>query len=379
MFDNIALSFANINVFDLNLTSIEFVHPELFFLLPLPLLIIWLTPVYKQKKASVKVPYFSRLVDVTGEKPQSGAVLLNRNNLQRLFTLIAWVCIVIAMAKPEHIGPPITQSKTARDLMIAVDLSGSMSVEDFTLNDGTTVDRLSAVKQVLGNFAKTREHDRLGLILFGDAPYLQAPFTSDIGTWLTLLDDSEIGMAGPSTAFGDAIGLAISVFEQSQTKNRVLIVLTDGNDNASKVPPVEAAKVAAAYNIKIYAIAIGDPTAVGEDKVDLAVLEKMAKVTKGASFQALNREELQQVYREINTLEPELFDSVSFRPRTSIHHYPLILMAVIYIIALSLVNLYFYFNKKHFNRQHSSNESPESNNLNNNVTNKTKTKEVEHE
>jgi len=338
----------------IDFTAIEFSYPELFFLLPLPLLVIWFAPIYKQKKASVKVPYFARLVDVTGEKPQSGAVLLNRNNLQRLFTIIAWLCIVTAMAKPEHIGAPITQSKSARDLMIAVDLSGSMSVEDFTLDNGITVDRLSAVKQVLADFAKNREHDRLGLILFGDAPYLQAPFTDDLNTWLALLDDSEIGMAGPSTAFGDAIGLSISVFEQSKTKNRVLIVLTDGNDNASKVPPIEAAKIAAAYNIKIYAIAIGDPTAVGEEKVDLAVLEKISTLTKGASFQALNRKELKQVYSEINALEPELFDSVSFRPRTSIHHYPLILMVMIYIIALSLVNLRFHLNKKPFDNKKSS-------------------------
>lgn len=339
----------------IDFSAIEFVHVEMFFLLPLPLLIIWLAPVYKQKKASVKVPYFTRLVDVTGEKPQSGAVLLNRNNVQRVITLLAWLCIVTALAKPEHIGAPITQSKSARDLMIAVDLSGSMSVEDFTLKDNTIVNRLNAVKQVLANFAKGREHDRLGLILFGDAPYLQAPFTSDINTWLELLNESEIGMAGPSTAFGDAIGLAISVFEQSQTENRVLIVLTDGNDTASRVPPVEAAKVAASYGIKIYSIAIGDPTAVGEEKVDLDVLNKMSSLTNGASFQALNTNELTEVYREINAMEPELFDSVSFRPRTSIHHYPLGLMLIIYIIFLSLVNLRFYFTRKKIKQTKSTN------------------------
>jgi Ca-activated chloride channel family protein len=340
-----------INLFNIDFAAIEFVSPEFFFLLPLPLLIIWLAPVYKQKKASLKVPYFARLVDVTGEKPESGAVLLNRNNLQRLITLIAWLCIVTALAKPEHIGPPITQSKSARDLMVAVDLSGSMSVEDFTLSEGKVVDRLSAVKQVLSSFAKGREHDRLGLILFGDAPYLQAPFTSDINTWLTLLDESEIGMAGQSTAFGDAVGLSISVFEQSQTKNRVLIVLTDGNDTASRVPPVEAAKVAASYDIKIYTIAIGDPTAVGEEMVDLDVLESMSALTNGASFQALNNDELQEVYKTINTLEPQLFDSISFRPRTSIHFYPLILMTLLYITFLTLVNIRFYIINKDKTRQ----------------------------
>ncbi|WP_114327349.1 vWA domain-containing protein [Candidatus Colwellia aromaticivorans] len=341
----------------IDFSTIEFAYIEFFWLLPLPLLVVWFAPVYKQKKSSIKVPYFTRLVDVTGEKPQSGAVLLNRNNLQRLFTIMAWCFIVTAIAKPEHIGAPITQSKSARDLMIAVDLSGSMSVEDFTLRDGSTVNRLSAVKQVLSNFAQGREHDRLGLILFGDAPYLQAPFTGDIKTWLALLNESEIGMAGPSTAFGDAIGLAISVFEQSQTKNRVLIVLTDGNDTASRVPPVEAAKVANAYNIKIYTIAIGDPAAAGEEKVDLAVLEKISELTKGASFQALSNAQLQQVYNEINIMEPELFDAVYFRPRTSIHHYPMILIVLIYLISLSLVNLRFYFARNNLNNNDIANKN----------------------
>ncbi len=341
---------------------IEFAYPLLFLILPLPLLITWLAPAYKERKSSVKVPYFARLVDVTGEKPQTGAVLLSRNTMQRILVGFAWACIVTAMAKPEHIGPAITQQKSARDLMVAVDLSGSMSVNDFTLENNQVVDRLTAVKQVLVNFAQGREHDRLGLILFGDAPYLQAPFTADIATWLTLLNETQIGMAGQSTALGDAIGLSISVFESSETKNRVLIALTDGNDTGSKVPPVEAAKVAAAYDIKIYTIAIGDPTAVGEEKVDLDVLKQMSELTGGKSFQALDRSELQQVYDEINLMEPQLFDSLSFRPRTSIHHYPIILFVVIYLIALSLVNLRFYLKDKRnskniaINTSHTNNE-----------------------
>jgi len=342
---------------------IEFVYPWAFVLILLPVFVVLFAPAYKERKSSIKVPYFARLVDVTGEKPQSGAVLLNRNNLQRLLIGFSWLCVVTAIAKPEMIGAPINQEKSARDLMIAVDLSGSMSVEDFTLPNakvtantteslttatatqpGNTsvhgkVNRLIAVKHVLNAFVKGREHDRLGLILFGDAPYLQAPFTDDIPTWQALLNESEIGMAGQSTAFGDAIGLAISVFEQSDTQNRVLIVLTDGNDTASKVPPVEAAKVAAAHDIKIYTIAIGDPTAVGEEKVDLEVLKEMAEITQGKSFQALNSDELLVVYAEIDKLEPQQFDSLSFRPRVSIHHYPIILFVSLYLLALFIVNI----------------------------------------
>lgn len=328
---------------------IEFVYPWAFLLLLAPFAVIAFSPAYKERKSSIKVPYFARLVDITGEKPQSGAVLLNRNIIQKLLITFSWLCIVTAIAKPEMIGAPINQEKSARDLMIAVDLSGSMSVEDFTLPvhddqkqtsiKSNQVNRLEAVKQVLNSFVKTRTHDRLGLILFGDAPYLQAPFTDDIPTWQTLLNESTIGMAGQSTAFGDAIGLAISVFEQSDTQNRVLIVLTDGNDTASKVPPVEASKIAAARNIKIYTIAIGDPTAVGEEKVDLEVLKEIAEITQGMSFQALNSDELLAVYSEIDTLEPQKFDSLSFRPRVSIHHYPLVLFVSVYLLTLFIVNI----------------------------------------
>lgn len=320
---------------------IEFAHPWCFLLLGLPLLVRWLVPAYKEKKNSVQVPYFQRLVEVSGETPQSGAVILNRKVMQALLSIFAWLCIVVAMAKPEMIGPPIEQQKSARDLMIAVDLSGSMEVEDFKTADNQVVDRLTAVKQVLSDFVQGRQHDRLGLILFGDAPYLQAPFTDDLDTWLALLNETEIGMAGQSTAFGDAVGLSISVFNNEKAENRVLIVLTDGNDTGSRVPPVEAAKVAAASDIKIYTIAIGDPEAVGEEKVDLDVLHKMTKITGGENFQALNGEELAAVYQKIDELEPQLFESQSFRPRVSVHYYPVMLLLIIYVCALSIVSFRF--------------------------------------
>ncbi|SET48203.1 vWA domain-containing protein [Thalassotalea agarivorans] len=325
---------------------IEFAFPWMFLLLPLPVLVVWLAPEHKEKKHSVQVPYFNRLVQVTGEAPKQGAVLISRNNIQRILISIAWICLVTSMAKPELIGPPNSQEKSARDLMIAVDLSGSMQIEDFTDSQGNKVSRLTAVKQVLTSFVESRGKDRLGLILFGDAPYLQAPFTEDTNTWLTLLRESEIGMAGQSTAFGDAIGLAISVFENSETQNRVLIVLTDGNDTGSRVPPVDAAKVAAAYNIKIYSIAIGDPTAAGEEKVDVEVLEDIAKATNGQHYLAIDNQALSDVYQQINDLEPEKFDSISYRPRTSAHHYPIVVFMLIYLVSLTLVNIRFYFKQR---------------------------------
>jgi Ca-activated chloride channel family protein len=314
---------------------LEFAHPWLFLCLPLPLLAYWILPVYKESKDSIQVPFFQRLVNLTGQTPGKGSVVLPRELLQRVLLVVSWLLIVIAMARPEWLGDPIVREKSARDLMIAVDLSGSMEVADFRTADGENISRLNAVKSVLQEFVDQRQHDRLGLIVFGDAAYLQAPFTEDHSAWMTLLNETEIGMAGQSTVFGDAIGLAIKLFENTDTDNRVLIVLTDGNDTGSKVPPVDAAKVAAQYDITIYTIAVGDPATTGEEALDLDVLQRIAELTGGGYYQALDRKQLEQAYRAINDLEPELFESLSHRPRTSLHHYPLAATVSIYLLIFS--------------------------------------------
>ena len=301
----------------------EFGLPWMFVLLPLPLLVYWLVPVHQESQDSIRVPFFQRLVDLTQQKPRKGAVVLQRVLFQKLWVPTTWIMIVIALAKPLWIGEPIEQTKSARDLMVAVDLSGSMETADFKLADGQEITRLDAVKQVLAEFARQRENDRLGLIVFGDSPYLQAPFTEDHDTWLTLLAETEIAMAGQSTMFGDAIGLAIKLFESSETENRVLIVLTDGNDTGSKVPPIEAAKVAADRKVTIYTIAVGDPEASGEEEVDIDVMNSIAKATGGNAYQAVNRIELARIYEDIAELEPEKHETLSFRPRRSLHHYPI--------------------------------------------------------
>jgi len=300
-------------------------------LLPVPLL-LRLLPAFKHTRDSVKVPFFRKLLELSEEAPKTGAVVLTRSRLQVFLVGFTWLCLVVAAAKPEWVGEPVEQTKSARDLMIAVDLSGSMQATDFTQPGGERIDRLQAVKLVLEELAQQREHDRLGLIVFGSAPFLQAPFTEDHNTWHQLLEETEIGMAGQSTVFGDAIGLAIHLFEESETDNRVLIMLTDGNDTGSKVPPVEAAKVAASYNIRIYTIAIGDPTTVGEEALDVDTLQRVAEHTSGTYFQAVDSEQLAAAYRSIAALEPELYETTSFRPRYSIHYVPLALAMALYMI-----------------------------------------------
>jgi len=313
----------------------ELVYPWALTLLALPL-VMRLVPAYKESRDSVKVPFFDKLVDLSEQRPETGAMILRRDRAQRFLVGITWLCLVLAAAKPQWIGPPIEQQKSGRDLMIAVDLSGSMEARDFSLPSGETLNRLEVVKRGLENLANQRNTDRLGLIVFGSAAYLQSPFTDDHAVWAQLVAETEIGMAGQSTVFGDAIGLAIKLFKDSDSKNRVLIVLTDGNDTGSTVPPVDAAKVAATYDIRIYTIAIGDPTTVGEEALDMETIERVSAVTGGQDFEVMDREEMRAAYRAIAELEPELYESISFRPRQSLHWVPVAVAVCLYLVYHSL-------------------------------------------
>lgn len=307
----------------------ELAHPWALLLLPLPLLMRLLPP-YRETRDSVRVPFFDKLLALSEQRPQSGAMILRRDRAQRLLVGCMWVCLVLAAAKPQWVGPPVEQQKSGRDLMIAVDLSGSMETRDFTLPDGAEVDRLTAVRAVLDDLAAQRVSDRLGLIVFGSAAYLQAPFTDDHGVWSQLLAETAIGMAGQSTVFGDAIGLAIKLFLESDSRHRVLIVLTDGNDTGSTVPPVDAARVAAASDIRIYLIAVGDPASAGEEALDMETIQRVAELTGGRAFQALDREQLRAAYDAIDALEPAEYESVSFRPKRSVHWVPVGLALLLY-------------------------------------------------
>ena len=317
----------------------EFAHPWLFLLLPVPLLVHWFVPAYQESQPSIRVPFFQRLVEITGQKPRKGAVILQRVLFQKIWVPITWVLLVVALAQPQLLGDPIEQTRSARDLMVAVDLSGSMEVADFSNQEGVQISRLDAVKLVLAEFADKRQHDRLSLIVFGDSPYLQVPFTEDHAAWITLLNETEIAMAGQSTMFGDAIGFAIKLFENSETENRVLIVLTDGNDTGSKMPPVEAAKIAAHKQVTIYTIAIGDPETIGESALDLDVLESIAEVTDGGFYHALDRGQLENAYRDIAQLEPEEYETLSYRPRRTLHHYPLGVIIIGYLVFFMMMTL----------------------------------------
>jgi Ca-activated chloride channel homolog len=307
----------------------------MFALLPLPGFVWWLAPAYRTVAAAVRVPFFQEMAEAAGEKPAPGGVRLRSNWLQRLLMPFLWVLLTIAAARPVFVEPPVTRELPARDLLLAIDLSQSMSERDFIdTATGERMDRLSAVKRVVADFVAKRKGDRVGVIVFGDAAYPQAPLTLDHDSVLMLLDAMRIGMAGPRTAIGDAIGLAVRLVEQTPAQEKVLVLLTDGNDTASAIPPDQAARIAKRHGIVVHTIGIGNPDTQGEDKVDLDALAKIAQATGGHAFHALGREdELAAVYSAIDTLTPVKIRREVYRPQREFYWAPLAL-------AVSLLTLY---------------------------------------
>ena len=300
---------------------LTFAIPWMFALLPLPWLLRILLPPRVAARPAVRVPFGYRLHSAMSK---GSFAQLRRDPLRFLIPAVIWVLLVIALARPQWLEPPISKSLPTRDLLLLVDLSGSMQQEDFTNAAGDTVDRLSAVKEVLGDFLSRREGDRVGLVVFGDAPFLQAPFSTDLELSRQLLDETAIGMAGPRTAFGDAIGLGISLFESSDAPARTIIALTDGNDTKSQVPPVEAARVAENRGIRIHTVAIGDPQTAGEEKLDEETLREVARTGGGSYFFAADREQLAGIYDELDRIETRDVKVISHRPRRDLFHWPLL-------------------------------------------------------
>jgi len=318
---------------------LTFAHPWLFLLVPLPWLIRRLLPAHHERKTAVRVPFLQRLSRLTGLQPENVATVARRALSQWLVLGFAWLLVVAAIARPQWLEEPIVKELPMRDLLVAVDLSGSMEAQDFTDPEGHTVDRLTAVKQVLDAFFARRDGDRVGLILFGSAAFVQVPFTDDLEVVRELLDEAQIRMLGPRTMLGDAMGLAINLFERSEVDERVLIVLTDGNDTGSLVPPDRAAEIARDNGVVVHTIAIGDPAAVGEQALDEQTLENIANTTGGGYFHANNREELEAIYQYLDEINPRQVETQSFRPLTDLYHWPLaasVLLTLFYIMILEI-------------------------------------------
>ena len=302
---------------------LEFAWPWIFLLLPLPLFAWWLLPPYRARQASVQIPFFDRLASATGQTPQRGAVVLERRATQMIAAVAIWILLVAALAQPQWVGDPVTREVSARDLILAIDISGSMDQRDFKTSDGLTLSRLDGVKRVVGEFIARRKGDRVALILFGTKAYVQVPFTQDLQTARQLLDQTAVGMAGQQTAIGDTIGLAIKTFAASRAKQRLLVLLTDGNDTASRVPPEHAADIAHQSDVTVYTIGVGDPSASGENRVDLGVLQAVATTTGGHFFRAEDGSQLAAIYTDIDRLAPTKLQTLSWRPKLPLFQWPL--------------------------------------------------------
>lgn len=315
--------------------------PWLLIALPLPLLAWWLLPPYGERTKAIRVPFFDDLAKATGQTPARGAVILRSNWLRRILAPLCWALLVLASAGPQRLEPPIERTESARDLLLAIDLSGSMATPDFLDAQGQRVDRLSAVKGVVDDFIRRRATDRIGLIVFGTNAFPQAPLTLDHVAVRELLDELRVGMAGEQTAIGDAVGVAVKMTASSQQRERVLILLTDGNDTAGRIPAEKAAEIAKANHIVIHTIGIGDPDAKGENRVDLAALQRIAAATGGRSFRGENGEQLADIYALLDRVTPSKVKHSVYRPKLKLYYVPLgaalLLMIAYHLLMLGVL------------------------------------------
>ena len=320
---------------------IEILWPWAFSVLPLPLLMYILLPRFEQRDTALYVPFYRSATSFDAQQLATA----RRNLWQRFLLILCWLALVVAAAQPQFIGDPVELPTTGRDLMLAVDISGSMGTEDMVLN-GQKTTRLEVVKDVIGDFVERREGDRLGLILFGSLAYLQTPLTFDRNTVRTLLLETPLGVAGGKTAIGDAIGLAVKRLHDRPADSRILILLTDGQNNAGEVTPIKAAQIAAQEGVKIYTIGFGadeltvpgllfNRTINPSSELDSKTLTEIAETTGGIYQRARDSSELVQIYEQLDRLEPIEQDVEVYRPVKSLYFWPLGLALICsFLIAL---------------------------------------------
>lgn len=330
---------------------IDWHWPWAFYLLPLPLLLFWLLPQVKKQEAALKVP------DLTIWQTTTVSSHLQQGNAwpKLILPSLLWLALLTALARPHIVGDVVELPTSGRDLMMAIDISGSMDIEDMQWQ-GRPVNRLFTVKKVLNDFVSQRQGDRLGLVLFGSQAYLQAPLTFDWQTVQTLMNEAQIGLAGKKTAIGDAIGLTIKRLQSNPEQSRVVILLTDGANTAGEVEPLKAAELAKQSKVKIYTIGLGaDAMEVSSffgtrqvnpsRDLDEATLQKMADITGGHYFRARDSKELEQIYSMIDQLEPTEKDPEIFRPQINIYFWPLgFALLLSFIMALQTLGLFRYLN-----------------------------------
>ncbi|MCO4785326.1 vWA domain-containing protein [Marinomonas atlantica] len=313
--------------------------PWALLLLPLPFFLLWRR---RGKNASATHIHWRHSQFLT-KAPQHHD--RNHRKLPWILLTCAWLTMVLALSRPAWLGEATQIPPTGRDLLIALDLSGSMQISDMTLND-RTADRLSAAKEVLSQFIRERRGDRIGIIVFGSKAYLQAPLSYDLKTINQLIQESQIGFAGEQTAIGDAIGLGIKRLQDKPADQKVLILMTDGANTAGRVSPLQAANYAAKQGVTVHTIGIGaeqmtvqgffGPKIVNPSSdLDEPLLTNIAELTGGQFFRARSTQELRQVYALLDQLEPTPSSDILQRPKTTLFHW-LGLLALLFVAATLL-------------------------------------------
>lgn len=316
---------------------IDILYWWMLVLLPLPWLIARFFP-RPQQPSAIVLPHVPQAMQ--GNKVRTPWWI---KSMQALM----WLCLVCACMRPVWYGEPVDINPEHRDLMLAIDLSGSMSIQDMKLDSGDYVDRLTTVKAVVSDFIAKRQGDRLGLVLFADHAYLQTPLTLDINTVAQQLKRTVLGLVGEKTALGEGIGIATKTFIKNGSQQRVLVLLSDGANTSGVIDPQQAAELAAQSGVTIYTIGVGaremqqrgllfsrrlNPSR----DLDEKTLQQIARTTGGRYFRATDAQQLAQIYTEIDALQPIKNAAQRYRPQDEWFPYPLA-MALILSMLLSII------------------------------------------
>jgi len=311
---------------------IEWLWPLAFLLTPAPILVRWLIKASRKKQPALTVPSLEGFSGLSSNESFSATL----STVKLIILWLAWILLIAAVARPQWVGEMVSLPTTGRDLMLAIDISGSMATEDMQINNDY-VDRLSVVKAVISQFLDARKGDRVGLVLFGTNAYVQAPLTFDLKSVKKLMIEAPVGIAGGKTAIGDAIGLTVKRLRERQNEEKVVILLTDGANNVGEIPPIKAAELASVDGIKIYTIGVGAeemrvPSLFGSlagrttnpsADLDEETLSKIAEATQGRYFRAKDTNTLAQIYELIDQLEPIEQEPETYRPFQVLYYWPL--------------------------------------------------------
>ncbi len=317
--------------------------PLLLLVLPLPWLLARRWQAYETRREALHTPFFAPLVQATQTPTHRGAVVLEHTRIEAVVLSLAWLALVLAATQPVWIEPPLTKIVPRRDLLLALDISQSMETPDVPAGSagGKTIARIEAAKQAIDDFISRRDGDRLGLVVFGDGAYLSVPFTEDHALVRQMLTETRTGLAGPRTKLGEAIGLGIKLFDASKAPSRVMVLLTDGADTGSRIPPETAARGAGGRKVVVHTVALGQPRN-AVDKVDTATLQTIARITHGRFALAGRADELQSVYAQLDALETRNHDTLIHRPQRPLHQWPLgaaVLLPLVWQLVRALVAL----------------------------------------